>query len=265
MRNGMKPSSDGMGIRLKSREFPVSATDITLLDDILQGGFRKDSIIHLYGEPGSGRTTFVMQLMSRVLKAGWRGIWIDCNGAFSPKRLMQILDTPDSIQNLMQMRPNSSQHQTLILQNLQHILSDVGLVVVDPITHFYRAERYRAGSQGFFQELIDTQMGILVGVASQKIPVVVVNYATKRNGSALVPLVERGFHRYERYRLLFQNIPTFEEDPDVVEHGMTIEISPDPYSRNREFIFTIGSSGIENFRLADIEDRDMEDDMDGVP
>lgn len=260
----MKPSSEGMGIRLKSREFPVAPTEITILDDILQGGFRKDSIIHVYGEPGSGRTTFAMQFMARVLKAGWKGIWVDCNGAFSPKRLLEILGTPEYIKQIMIMRPTSLQHQTQILQNLQYLLNDVGLVVVDPITDFYRVERYQAGSQGFFQELIDTQMGALVGIASQKIPVVVVNYATKRGGNVLVPLVERGFNRYERYRLLFQNIPTIEEDPDVVEHRMTIDISPDPYSRNREFIFTIGSCGIENFHLADIEDTDQDKDMNGT-
>lgn len=245
----MKLSDEPFGIRLKPRDHPVVPTQITLLDDVLFGGFRKDSVIHFYGDPGSGKTTFAMQIMANILRTEWRGIWVDCNGAFSLNRFGQVLQAPDLLKSLTLVRPTSFQQQTQVLQQLQYHLDRVGIIIVDPITHFYRAERYREGSQGFFHELITMQLGTLTGIAHlQKIPVIVINYATSTQRHSR-PLVAKGFERVERYRFAFTNRQTQEEEVETIDRQLRIEKAPEQYSRNRNFSFRISTTGIAAFQL----------------
>lgn len=213
-RIGLKDLSDTTILRLKSRKVAKLATGVPLLDEILGGGFRKDAFIHCYGKPGSGKSTFALHLVAKVIKAGDRALWVDCNGAFSILRLQALLgDDTAILKNLVLVRPTSFRHQTQILHQIRYHLDRLGLIVVDPITHFYRAERYRESSQGYFQELI-TQLGVLIGFTHlQHIPVLVTNYATVRSNRDHIPLVEKGFARVERYRLYFDTMPpTSEED-----------------------------------------------------
>lgn len=234
-----------MGIRLKTRTHPVLPTGIAPLDDFLLGGFRKDSIVHFYGDPGSGKTTFAMQVVGNVIKQGWRGLWVDCNGGFSLKRFGQLLGDPDLLRSLTYVRPKSFQHQTQVIQQLQHHLERAAIIVVDPLTHFYRTERYQAASQGYFRELIDTQLGALTGVAHLKnILIIVVNYATRDKNGHRIPLTAKGFERVERYRLSFTNLQAPEEEVEVVRRQVTIERAPEKFSQNRQLEFTIIPAGI---------------------
>lgn len=241
----MKLLDERMGIRLKTRTHPVLPTGICPLDDFLLGGFRKDSIVHFYGDPGSGKTTFAMQIAGNVIRQGWRGVWVDCNGGFSLKRFGQLLGDPDLLRSLTYVRPKSFQHQTQVIQQIQHLLDRAAIVVVDPLTHFYRAERYQAASQGYFRELIDTQLGILTGITHlRSILTIVVNYATKDQEGHRVPVTAKGFERVERYRLGFSNLQALGGEGNSLKRQVTIERAPEKFSQNRQLEFTITPTGI---------------------
>ncbi len=249
----MKLLDERMGIRLKTREYPVTSTGLTLLDEVLLGGFRKESIIHFYGDPGSGKTTFAMQIMANIMKQGWRGLWVDCNGAFSLDRFLQIIGDTESLNSLIHVRPQSFQHQTQVIQQIKHLLDRLGVIVVDPITHYYRANWYREGSQGFFQELISSQLASLAGLAQlQKIPVIVINYATRNQHGQSVPLTARGFNRFERYRFAFTILEDYamkDGSEDSPLQQVEIELAPEKYSQRRKIIFSISINGIEVERV----------------
>ena len=238
-------------LKLRPRDHPVIASGIPLLDEYLVGGFRKDSLLHFYGEPGAGKTTFAMQIMAHTMHEGWKGIWVDSNTAFSLEKFARIVGDEAVLRTLILVQPKSFTHQTQILQNMKYYLDRVGIIVVDSITHYYRVERFQEASQGFFQELIDTQLGALVGIAHmQQIPIILTNYATLEEGGKKVPLVGRGFQRVERYRFYFSNKS---RDEDSIKY-LTIEYAPEKYSQKRVFRFEINSAGITGFQLKKVEE-----------
>ncbi|MHA1278385.1 MAG: ATPase domain-containing protein [Candidatus Helarchaeota archaeon] len=234
-------------ISFKTKTYPTVVTGIALLDQILLGGFRRDSLIHFYGMPGAGKSTFAMIIAINIMKQGWKAIWVDCNGSFSIPRFQELLSNQQQlIKALTCVHPKSFHLQTKIIHHLSYHLDRVGIIVVDPITHYYRAERFKEGSHGFFHELIDKQLGTLTGIChSQKIPIIVINYGTFTQEGYIAPLVAQGFARMERYRFLFTNI----EDDYNLTKQVLIEEASDPYSRDRRFSFCIGRHGFESIQL----------------
>ena len=242
----MSDSDRSALIKLRPRDHPVIASGIPLLDEYLLGGFRKDSLLHFYGEPGTGKTTFAMQIMAHIMREGWKGIWVDSNTAFSLDKFARIVQDEAILKTLILVQPKSFTHQTQILQNMKLYLDRVGIIVVDSITHYYRVERFQEASQGFFQELIDTQLGALVGIAHmQQIPIILTNYATFEEGGKKVPLVGRGFQRVERYRFYFSNKS---REEDSIKY-LTIEFAPQKSAQKRVFRFEINAAGIIGFQL----------------
>ena len=234
-------------IKLRPRAHPILASGVPLLDEYLLGGFRKDSLLHFFGEPGAGKTTFAMQIMANIMREGWKGIWVDSNAAFSLEKFAGIVGNTAFVKNLIVVQPKSFHQQTQILQNVKLYLDHVGIIVVDAITYHYRSERFQEASQGFFQELVDEQLGTLIGIGHlQKIPIIVINYATIGGDGNRVPLVANGFQRVERYRFAFGNLEGGEDDPVKC---LTIEFAPEKYSQNRTFTFEVSQKGILGFQL----------------
>lgn len=231
-------------IRLRTKLYPVLTTLIPELDRVLLGGFQRGCIIHLYGDPGSGKSNFAMQVAANLLKQHWHVIWFDCNSSFSINRLSSMLEGANALlKGFQKASPRSFEHQTDLIKHLKDVISRVGLIVVDPITHFYRAERYHEGSQAFFHELITIQLSTLVGLAEfQKIPIIVINYTTIGPNNTPIPLVSKGFERVERYRLRFAK--------DISSEGssifrVVIERAPEGIVRGRVLNINIHPTGID--------------------
>ncbi len=55
---------------------PVAATGIVGLDAILGGGFPKDHVYLIQGDPGAGKTTLSLQFLLEGVKAGEKGLYI---------------------------------------------------------------------------------------------------------------------------------------------------------------------------------------------
>jgi len=55
---------------------PVAATGIVGFDAILGGGFPKDHVYLIQGDPGAGKTTLSMQFLIEGVKAGEKGLYI---------------------------------------------------------------------------------------------------------------------------------------------------------------------------------------------
>jgi len=55
---------------------PVSTTGITGLDDILGGGFPRDHVYLIQGDPGAGKTTLSLQFLLQGVEQGEKGMYI---------------------------------------------------------------------------------------------------------------------------------------------------------------------------------------------
>lgn len=118
-------------------------TGVASVDRLLQGGLERDGLTELYGEGGSGKTIFCLQVASRVALAGDWVFYIDTEGV-SVDRLEAIsggkLDAV--LARLLLSTPHSLDEQTAAVRTACQLTREgsrpVGLIVLDSATFYYR-------------------------------------------------------------------------------------------------------------------------------
>jgi DNA repair protein RadB len=147
------------------------------LDDLLGGGFESGTISQVYGEPASGKTNICLQLAVNTLRAGKYVIYIDTEG-FSVDRFRQIAgdDAQKLAQHLLHYNIKSFEEQYTAVKEAEKIVNqNVGLIIMDSATAFYRLELESKDSMLLKRELA-SQVTILLGLARKHdIPVVITN------------------------------------------------------------------------------------------
>jgi len=113
------------------------------LDKLLGGGFLLGDVSLVYGEAETGKTCLAIQCAVNAARLGFKTIFIDSDGTFSPRRLSQIayhdLDEVSPLVTLV--KPFNFQEQALAIDRLdEYLTSTVGLLVIDSVTSLYRAE-----------------------------------------------------------------------------------------------------------------------------
>jgi len=97
----------------------------------------------VYGEAETGKTGLAIQCAVNAARLSLKSIFVDSDGAFSPRRLAQIAshDLNEVAPNITVVKPTTFQEQALAIDRLDEYLTpQVGLVVVDTVTSLYRAE-----------------------------------------------------------------------------------------------------------------------------
>jgi len=118
-------------------------TGCTSLDRALDGGLPPSSITLLYGEAETGKTTLAMQCAVGSSQMGFKTLYIDSDGTFSPERLSQIAfgDFEEVSESLMITKPSTFAEQIETVDNLEKYVSKgFGLIVFDTVTSLYRSE-----------------------------------------------------------------------------------------------------------------------------
>ena len=136
------------------------------LDDILGGGFEVGTISQLFGEPASGKTNICLQLAVNTLRSGKTVIYIDTEG-FSVERFKQIAgeDAEKLAKRLMIFKAFSFEDQYTAVKETEKLVGhDVGLIIMDSATAFYRLELESKDSMMLKRELAN-QVTILLGLA----------------------------------------------------------------------------------------------------
>ena len=146
------------------------------LDELIGGGYPKKMISQIYGEPGSGKSTFCLTAAISVLSAGRCVIYIDTE-SFSVDRFTQIAgDRAQALSERFYLYEAADfDQQALMIQDAGHILTskDPGLIVVDSATGLYRTELEHG--QDSLQRL-SRQIVLLLGYAKRfDIPVLITN------------------------------------------------------------------------------------------
>jgi len=147
------------------------------LDDILGGGFEVGTISQIFGEPASGKTNICIQLAVNMLKEGRRVIYIDTEG-FSIERFDQIAggDSRELSKRLILFSPMDFKEQYVAIKDSEKLVKEnVGLIILDSATAFYRVELESKDSMLLKRELAN-QVTALLGMARKyDVAVVITN------------------------------------------------------------------------------------------
>lgn len=113
------------------------------LNGMLEGGLSLGDVTLVYGEAETGKTSLAIQCAVNTSRIGYKTIFVDSDGIFSPVRLSQIAskDIDEVAPSITLVRPTTFQEQALAIDRLdEYITKTVGLVVVDTFTSLYRLE-----------------------------------------------------------------------------------------------------------------------------
>jgi DNA repair protein RadB len=153
------------------------STGSKVLDGLLGGGFEAGTISQLFGEPASGKTNICLQLAVNTLRAGKRVIYIDTEG-FSVERFSQIAgeDAAELAQHLLHFKPTSFEEQYSAIKETEKIVKqNVGLIILDSATAFYRLELESKDSMLLKRELANQVTALLSMARKYDIAVVITN------------------------------------------------------------------------------------------
>jgi DNA repair protein RadB len=118
-------------------------TGIDSVDRLLGGGLETDSVTELYGEGGSGKTLFCLQVAHRVAREGRWVFYVDTEGV-SVDRLRAIAgnDLERLLKRFLLSTPKDLAEQSAAVRTACALAREgrrpVGLLVVDSATMFYR-------------------------------------------------------------------------------------------------------------------------------
>jgi len=122
---------------------PRLPTGIASVDALLGGGLETDSVTELYGEGGSGKTLFCLEVAARVARAGRWVFYIDTEGV-SLERLRAVggAEFDQILGRLLLSAPKDLDQQGRAVATACALARggrrDVGLLVLDSATNFYR-------------------------------------------------------------------------------------------------------------------------------
>ena len=148
------------------------------IDSNIGGGISPESLVLIYGEPETGKTTLAMQCAVNCALQNHKTLFVDCDNTFSAKRLSQVASGKfeEIAELIILMRPNDFREQTAVIDRLsEYTAKNFGLVVIDTITSLYRLRVAEASGKAFgLNRELNRQIAILAQTAKiQKLPVVI--------------------------------------------------------------------------------------------
>lgn len=156
---------------MESRTRPVP-TGCSGLDKLLNGGLHPSSVTLVYGEAETGKTSLAIQCAVHATRLGYKVIFIDSDGSFTPRRLAQIAshDLNEVAPSITLVQPSTFMEQGLAIDRLdQYLTPQVGLIIVDTVTSLYRAEFDRSKERTFkMNRELGRQLAILAQIAKTR-------------------------------------------------------------------------------------------------
>ena len=112
------------------------------LDEMLDGGVEGGCLTLIYGEAGTGKTNLCLTLARNVALQGKKTIYVDSEG-MSMQRLSQVagMDEEKVLKEVLVSEVHSLDDQDRMIGKAIKLVegnADMGLIVIDSITMFYR-------------------------------------------------------------------------------------------------------------------------------
>jgi RecA/RadA recombinase len=155
------------------------STGSKCIDGNIGGGISPESIVLIYGEPETGKTTLAMQCAVNCALQNQKVLFVDCENAFSSKRLSQVAsDKFDQIASqIILVKPKDFREQTALIDRIQdYTEKNFGLIIIDTLTGLYGAEvaDYPKKKSFSVNRELNRQLALLAQTSKiRKIPVIV--------------------------------------------------------------------------------------------
>lgn len=173
------------------------STGSEVLDELLNGGLEKSIITNVYGESGTGKTTFCVQVAATVAENGGKVAYIDTEGGFSPERMQQIAGE-EALENVVIRNPVDFNEQEEAIEGLDEIMEseEIELVVVDSAVSLYRL-KVNGDNASDVNQRLSQQLSELSKVARKhNIPVIITNQVYTSFDEEDLELVGRDVPKY---------------------------------------------------------------------
>lgn len=219
------------------------ASGIASVDRLLGGGLETDGVTELYGEGGSGKTLFCLEVAARVARAGRWVLYVDTEGV-SLERLRAIggAEFDRLLGRFLLSAPKDLDEQGRAIATACSLARDgrrdVGLLVIDSATNFYRLS-LAGPDEDAAREALALEVADLVAVArARAMPVLLTNqvWRSMKDGT-LEPLGGSFLNHAAKTILRFDRLEGARRRVVLVKHRSRPEGSAE---------FRITSSGLES-------------------
>ena len=188
------------------------STGLQKLDKFLSGGIPNNVIVDIFGENGTGKTLFLLQLCINSIKNGGNVLYLDTTGGFRPERIIEIQKELKIEMNLLEKitvsRITNTSEQIKLINNLEQ--SDFTLIVIDNITDLFSYE-YQKDESTFEKNLLFMKyMHNLSKLAiTKKIPIIITNMIRMAN-DVEVENMQNAIDLYTHIKIhFFKNLSKF--------------------------------------------------------
>ncbi|MFB6204891.1 MAG: DNA repair and recombination protein RadB [Candidatus Nanohaloarchaea archaeon] len=167
------------------------------IDSLLGGGIEKKVITNVYGEPGTGKTNFCIQVAAEVASSGDKAAFIDSESGFSPERFVQVA-SEDALENVFVKNPTDFEEQQEAVDSLEGLVDeeDIEVIIMDSAVSLYRLKVDGDNASEINQKL-SRQLSTLSQIARKKnIPVLITNQVYTSFDEDDLELVGRDVPKY---------------------------------------------------------------------
>lgn len=232
---------------MKNQFYP---TGCKCIDNLLGGGFESQTVNHIYGESGTGKSIITLQCAYRAALKGFTTFYIDTERAFSSTRLKQIAQNNFSkIGKLIFVySPLNFSQQMKIIQKLEKFLTkNVKIIILDTISALYSASFGINNSKRNYKlnKQLNHQMAELVRLAENYDLAVLINNQVRsrisnENARRLVPFNRNILDHWSKVQLFL----TFPEKKDMKKRE-AILIKHYNQQNEKSCSFTISNEGCQ--------------------
>jgi RecA/RadA recombinase len=216
------------------------STGIRGIDEAIGGGIKPETIMMIYGEPETGKSTLALQCALNCALQNSKVLYVDCDNTFSAKRLSQIAgDHFDAVaERIVLVKPVDFREQTTLIEHIGDYAVNVGLIVIDTFTSLYSARAAETPKAFSTNRELNRQLAIMAQtVKTKKIPLLMTSQVR-----SVRPVATRVL-KFWADSIIFLK-PT--EFPQTIK--VTVEKSPQ-LSTSVVCYVQIGESGIKDTQL----------------
>jgi DNA repair protein RadB len=218
------------------------ATGIASVDRLLGGGLETDSVTEIYGEGGSGKTLFCLEVGTRVAREGRWVFYIDTEGV-SVDRLRAIAgdELEKILKRFLLSTPKSLEEQGRAVATACALTREgkrpVGLIVVDSATFYYRLSLSGSDEDDARQALSLELADLVVTALDVHVPVIITNQVWRSlQSGTLEPLGGSFLNHAAKTILRFDRLPGARRRAMLLKHRALPEGAAE---------FRITNSGLE--------------------
>jgi len=141
------------------------------LDRLLGGGFVVGDLVVIYGEAGTGKTTFAIQTAIEATRRRSKVLYIDTDRSFTHQRFSQLagVDSAAASEQILLFFPDTFSALTSLVESIEnYVTTSTRLVVVDTITSLYRVSLGSAQQTFSLNRELNRQLAYLSEVALRR-------------------------------------------------------------------------------------------------